>query len=450
MAIGRELTDDIIAEVLRRLPPRSLATSRGVCRAWRDLVDARQLLRVDLLPRSVGGIFMNYLALHSPEFFSRPRTGPSISGYLEFIPWHAKVVDHCNGLLLVADTLDKHDYVWNPATRRWARLPQRPTSQMGKEFDQIECLVYDPNVSPHYKVFLVPSLPGDQPKSMLDPEMMQSEWPPSPFALQVFSSITGCWEERSFVLEGGRLEERSFLSKGGRRVRAITDMKAYWREALYVLCKNGFVLRISISDAKYRLIPTPSDVELGHHDGKGVYCAFEHDCHGLRIFLLNESCGQAGWELKHLVDLTSFARKFHARGDSSQQHKGPWILQDINYYKYPYDNDNPKELVEDNFEWNSDDNNILNTDDMVEGHFQGYTGLLGFHPHKEIVFLDVSLRRAVAYHWNISKFQDLGNIFPKEYLEVAGHCAQIDTSFTYTPCWMDDFPESKLEAPIEN
>ncbi|CAL4931153.1 unnamed protein product [Urochloa decumbens] len=456
MAIGRELTDDLIAQVLRRLPPRSLATSRGVCRAWRELVDARQLLRVDLLPRSVGGIFMNYLALNSPEFFSRPTMGPSISGDLEFIPGFSMVVDHCNGLLLIAGTSRGHDYVCNPATRGWAWLPPRPTLHMGEEFDQIKCLVYDPNVSPHYKVFLVPSLADDQPMSMLDPEMMQSEWPPSPFALQVFSSITECWEERSFVLEGGRLEERSFLSKGGRRVRAITDMKAYIGEKRST-CSAKMVL-ISISDAKYRLIPTPSDVELGHHDGclslgrseKGVYCAFEHDCHGLRIFLLNESCGQAGWELKHLVDLTSFARKFHARGDSSQQHKGPWILQDINYYKYPYDNDNPKELVEDNFEWNSDDDNILNTDDMVEGHFQGYTGLLGFHPHKEIVFLNVSLRRAVAYHWNISKFQDLGNIFPKEYLEVAGHCAQIDTSFTYTPCWMDDFPESKLEAPIEN
>ncbi|CAN6300814.1 unnamed protein product [Urochloa humidicola] len=186
MAIGGDLSDDLIAGVLRRLPPRSLAVSRGVCRAWRDIVDTRRLLRVDLLPRYVGGIFMNYCALYSPEFFSRPTTGPSISGDLEFIPGFSKVVDHCNGLLLVTGTSDIHDYVCNPATRRWARLPPRPTSQMGEEFDQIECLVYDPNVSPHYKVVLVPSLPDDDFMPMLDPEMMQSEWPPSPFALHVF------------------------------------------------------------------------------------------------------------------------------------------------------------------------------------------------------------------------------------------------------------------------
>jgi hypothetical protein len=71
--------------------------------------------------------------------------------------------------------------------------------------------------------------------------MMQSEWPPSALALQVFSSISGCWEKRSFALEEGSqdLEERLF----GRMVGTITHTKVYWREALYVLCKNGFVLR---------------------------------------------------------------------------------------------------------------------------------------------------------------------------------------------------------------
>ena len=156
-----------------------------------------------------------------------------------------------------------------------------------------------------------------------------------------------------------------------------------------------------------------------------------------------------GWELKHIVDFTSFARKLHER-DSSEQHKGPWILQDINCYKPPYDNDEHKEIVEDNFEWNSDNDNVLNTEDMVEGFYEGYTAFIGFHPYKEIVFLNAALRRAVAYHWNTSKFQDLGNIYPKDYLEVTLHCVNIDTSFVYTPCWMEDFPQNNLESWIED
>jgi len=60
------------------------------------------------------------------------------------------------------------------------------------------------------------------------------------------------------------------------------------------------------------------------------------------------------------------------------------------------------------------------------------------------------LTRAVAYHWNTSKFQDLGNIYPKDYLEVALHCVNIDTSFVYTLCWMEDLPQNNLESRIED
>ena len=216
------------------------------------------------------------------------------------------------------------------------------------------------------------------------------------------------------------------------------------------------LLRISMSSAKYRWVPGPSRVEFRHYgylslgrSEKGVYCAFEHDWQGLRIFHLNESSAQVGWELKHSVDFTSFARKLHER-DCSEQHEGPWILQDINYYKYPYGNDKHKEAVEDNFEWNSDDDNVLDTEDMVEGSYTGHTSFLGFHPYKEIVFLDEDLRRAVAYHWNTSKFQDLGNIYPEGYSESAINCAQIEAAFIYTPCWMEDFPGNNLEARIED
>jgi hypothetical protein len=64
------LPEDVLAEVLRRLPPHFLAASRRVCRAWRHTVDAR--LRGHLLSRSVRGIFINYVTHRYgfSEFFS--------------------------------------------------------------------------------------------------------------------------------------------------------------------------------------------------------------------------------------------------------------------------------------------------------------------------------------------------------------------------------------------
>ena len=62
------LPDDVLADVLARLAPRSLAVSRCVCREWRAVVDdrCRQLLRPDLLPLTVGGIFVESYETDAP------------------------------------------------------------------------------------------------------------------------------------------------------------------------------------------------------------------------------------------------------------------------------------------------------------------------------------------------------------------------------------------------
>jgi len=56
------LPNDLLADVLGRLPARSLAASQRVCKAWRDLVDEWWLLlRLRcLLPHSLRGLFINY------------------------------------------------------------------------------------------------------------------------------------------------------------------------------------------------------------------------------------------------------------------------------------------------------------------------------------------------------------------------------------------------------
>ncbi|GJN07803.1 hypothetical protein PR202_ga25667 [Eleusine coracana subsp. coracana] len=124
MDTARELSDDVLVDVLRRLPPRSLAMSRCVSRAWRDVMDTRQLLRTDLLPLSVRGIFMEYCLLSDTVYFARPSTGPDISGSLDFVSEGGRVLDHRNGVLLYKD--DGVYFVVNPATRQYTQLPPWP------------------------------------------------------------------------------------------------------------------------------------------------------------------------------------------------------------------------------------------------------------------------------------------------------------------------------------
>uniref|UniRef100_I1QL99 F-box domain-containing protein n=1 Tax=Oryza glaberrima TaxID=4538 RepID=I1QL99_ORYGL len=185
-----DLPDDLLLEVLRRLPPISLAASRVVCSAWRAAVDANRLLRADLLPLSVAGIVVNPLSLGS-RFLCRPNAAATIADDLDdirntsrgiFNRFDFRVSDHCNGLFLVDDDVQ---HVVNPATRQWAPLPGYPPPHPcypHKLFSPTICLVFDPAVSPHFEVLVIPRLRSELRRPR--------EWPPSPFVLRAFSSRT--------------------------------------------------------------------------------------------------------------------------------------------------------------------------------------------------------------------------------------------------------------------
>jgi hypothetical protein len=239
---GLPLPEDALGEILRRLPPRSLAASRCVCKAWRAIVDGRRLLLSELLPHSVRGIVLMYNGLAYPAFLSHPSQHPEDFGKLDFhrndpdsdnwISTTASVLGHCNGLLLYQDMRGLH--VTNPATQRRALLPPPPPPPSGRRWWGFEHLVVDPAESPHYKVLLVPEDPSDE-------EARSSmEWPALTWMLCVFSSCTGHWEERAFVREG---EAAGMASDEVLHGSAFYQRCcAYWRGVFYVQCNGGLTV----------------------------------------------------------------------------------------------------------------------------------------------------------------------------------------------------------------
>ncbi|CAO2186138.1 unnamed protein product [Urochloa humidicola] len=198
------LPDDLLADVLARLPPRSLAASRCVCKHWCATIDDRRMLRADLLPLRLDGFFLHAAVPCDPDnedftrFFSRPSTAHRISADLDLEDTDCNFIkDHCNGLLLL------WGLVVNPATRQRVRLPPFPkiTTPGMENFYSRFVLAYDPMVSPHYEIVLIPMVPGVESNNNIKLKG-SSEWPPSPFTTQVFSSRIWKWEERSFVREG--------------------------------------------------------------------------------------------------------------------------------------------------------------------------------------------------------------------------------------------------------
>ncbi|KAF7006334.1 hypothetical protein CFC21_021383 [Triticum aestivum] len=342
------------------------------------------------------------------------------------------------------------------------------SKEMDADFRYKEYLVFDPTVSPHYQVFVIPNprrktKPGDfgynKRIDELDPVMEKSEWPPSVCALHVFSSRSGRWEERSFI-------------RDEKAAGTIADMRGhsdwyydkhyavYCRGALYVHCETDFVMRISLSNDKYHVIKPPIHGELGEcrklHLGRsenGVYLATTiFETSHLMVWVLDESCGQMNWVLKYNSCLPPIL-------DYDRHVLGPWVLQDVNYNGYLKErkegteddedieymeylkenklelNSGKEELVEEKFEWDSENDNILHKEDVVDAHGSGYIDILGFHPYKEIVFLAVSMYRGIAYNFKDSKVQDLGYLYPTTcHLALPNECF-ITESFPYTPCW---------------
>jgi hypothetical protein len=211
-------------------------------------VDSRRLLRADLLPLSLAGIFIHYEKHKFPEYLARPSMVGSrvITTDLSFLPsetpilqcdyWQTgcssdyNIEDHCNGLLLLSSNC-----VVNPATGRWYSLPTCPSQDVlgGVSVFQNPRLVYDPMISPYYKVFSIPTL------DKIDLPMDESaEWPPSVCKMYVFSSKSRCWAEKDFVREGDAVGTVGEMRKGYSECRAV-----YFRGALYVHCETDYLMR---------------------------------------------------------------------------------------------------------------------------------------------------------------------------------------------------------------
>ncbi|OEL15450.1 hypothetical protein BAE44_0023533 [Dichanthelium oligosanthes] len=215
---GCGLPEELVVEILRRLPYRSLCGSRCVSRSWRDLSyhpDHRSRLPQDL----AGLLYSNHAPSHLHGDFAvrfAPAGSSPFSG-LGFLPCGARALplDCCNGLLLCrgGGTGGCH-YVCNPATGKFATLPE-PASG----FQALVLAAFEPHgASPRFHVLnFARTVPvqrvfffdddfeesdddtlSDEGDAYGGGELFDSREESSKFCVQgleVFSSETGKWVE---------------------------------------------------------------------------------------------------------------------------------------------------------------------------------------------------------------------------------------------------------------
>ncbi|KAM3385082.1 hypothetical protein ACQJBY_009186 [Aegilops geniculata] len=466
-----DLPKELLDQVLGHVPPRHLAACRCVCKSWRAVVDGRGLLRAYLAPRPLRGIFINFFHKQGHSFFSRdaqPQTTPRIP-----ISSMIRVLDHQNGLVLY--TCRDAMHACNPATRRWATVPPPPVPFFYNHMH----LMFDPTVSLHYDVLCFPNVPKrpappyQSPKrhckegsswtrvytfrdfEKLPPSLKTEyrdevntlgcmEWPPHLYAVQVFSSGTGQWQERHFIRQGNAAVTVADVWSD-RHARhgpsALRRNAVYWRGAFYLHCYVDFIVRLSLQDGKYAVIKTPTcDQKSNGYFGKSKQRIYYTAVSGYQISVwvlqeASETCQTLEWALRHQNDLEhDFQRHYNRRLLGDEIGKS-WTLDpcmeessDKGDNGWDSSDDSVTEALEEGINGN-------------EGYKNCYYGMdfLGYHPDKEIVFLG-SHYSGFAYYLGTSKLHYLGSLYPNSGLPHRSLAAPTLGSFIYTPCVEDLLP----------
>jgi hypothetical protein len=105
-----------------------------------------------------------------------------------------------------------------------------------------------------------------------------------------------------------------------------------------------------LSKNKYQIIETPANVNkcskpyLGILQN-GVCFGIEHD-HQLKIWILNESCGQMEWVLKYEIVVGHYLPPIAYDSSGNRQHDGSWTVEAT----HNTDHDVESLLEEENFE----------------------------------------------------------------------------------------------------
>uniref|UniRef100_A0A0D9WPH6 F-box domain-containing protein n=1 Tax=Leersia perrieri TaxID=77586 RepID=A0A0D9WPH6_9ORYZ len=151
------LTDDLVVNILSRLPTKTFCRMKCVCKSWAALSSDNYFC--SKLPRTPAGLLYQHDDNSLIQIARIPSGSSGIDTSLGFMPHHQnlKLVDCSNGLILLthgskSDSPDAfHFIVCNPATREWIALPD--TRPMLDGSDCVSMLAFNPSPFPRFFVF---------------------------------------------------------------------------------------------------------------------------------------------------------------------------------------------------------------------------------------------------------------------------------------------------------
>ncbi|GMN41045.1 hypothetical protein TIFTF001_010273 [Ficus carica] len=298
--------DDLLIEILLRVPISSLLKFKSVSKHWLSVISNPKFsLRRNSITVPVSGLFFPR-SLRSINEISKydfvnlvDRPYSHVKAPLRSLPFaddpsNTEIIQSCRGLLLCFTYfprgLDrKNDYaVYNPTTKQYTKLP--PISQIddGTKICGLS-LAFDPSNSPHYKVVCV--------RNGKD----------SMYQIQIYSSETRRWR-----FSGGSFDFESFDIEfhGGVYCNGCLHWISVWEDSAF----------FNVEEERFSLLPMPPPPEdFWNHDHKHRYFGESRG----HLHLIDTICDQtsrfdvlememdySGWFVKFRVDLSDIPMAF--------------------------------------------------------------------------------------------------------------------------------------------
>ncbi|XP_025795633.1 F-box protein At5g07610-like isoform X2 [Panicum hallii] len=276
-----DLTDDLIVEILSRLPVKSICRFKCVSRHWHGLISHPEHRKT--LPQTLSGFFYPRNLLNHedaiteiPDFvgISRGEELPFLDPSLPFLPGYRWIrpEDSSGGLLLCncwkENPRDEFNYVvCNPATDKWVVLPEAPDDLSSVSTIR---LGFDPAISSHFHVF----------------QLLEEDQYGYITGLNIYSSETGVWSHK----ENGWSDE----------VVPVDSRGVFMNEMLHLISYDVTILTVDTEGKTWRTIPLLESM------------GFENFCKGPVAFL-----GQSQGRLCYMNTRKHIASKISV-----------WILED--------------------------------------------------------------------------------------------------------------------------
>ncbi|KAA8533899.1 hypothetical protein F0562_031416 [Nyssa sinensis] len=310
--------DDLLTEILLRLPIRSLIRFKSVSKHWLSLItNPHFCLRRNPHPNPPSGLFLHRSSRPTnPKFewvpldnTQNPTNNAPFSS-LTFVNDTSgiTILQSCNGLLCCRSFRVREPkssyYIYNPTTKQFTTLP-RPGGGISKTIHGVN-LAFDPSKSPHYKVVCVRS----------------SELVPEHYQIEIYSPDTGPWRV------SGRPFTAHFDTQFNRGV--------YWNGAIHWISSWEDSLYFNVDEERLETMLMPLVPDGWDERRFGYFGESRDHLHLVEIYgpstsrfnVYEMERDYSKWFVKFRVDLDPVSTVFP---EMIRSHLHPW---DLRYFSF--------------------------------------------------------------------------------------------------------------------